>query len=182
MPTTLIEIEKAHERIVHKVHKTPVFTSSQIDELIGANLYFKCENFQKIGAFKYRGATNALLSLTKVKLARGVATHSSGNHAQALALAASDLGVPAYIVMPSNSPKVKVDAVRSYGAEITFCEPNQQARESTLSNIVSETGAEFVHPYNREEIIAGQGTAALELLANHPDLDIIIAPVGGGGL
>ncbi len=182
MPLTIADIRKAHERIAHKVHRTPVLTSSQLDELVGANLFFKCENFQKIGAFKYRGATNALLSLSEVKLAKGVATHSSGNHAQALALAARELRVPAYIVMPSNSPKVKTDGVRGYGAEITFCEPNLQARESTLAKIVAETGAEFVHPYNRDEIIAGQGTSALELLTDYPELDIVIAPVGGGGL
>ena len=182
MPITISDIKIAHERIAHKVLRTPVLTSSQIDELVGANLYFKCENFQRIGAFKYRGATNALLSLPEEKLAKGVATHSSGNHAQALALAARELRIPAYIVMPSNSPKVKIDAVRGYGAEITFCEPNLQARESTLAKIVAETGAEFVHPYNREEIIAGQGTSALELLTSFPELDIIIAPVGGGGL
>jgi len=182
MSITLSDIERAHIRIAHKVHRTQVLTSTLINEIVGATLYFKCENFQKVGAFKYRGATNALLSLPAEKLAKGVATHSSGNHAQALALAARELGVPAYIVMPSNSPKVKIEAVRGYGAEITFCEPNLQARESTLEKIVAETGAEFIHPYNREEIIAGQGTAALELLADYPELDIIIAPVGGGGL
>ncbi|PKL78413.1 MAG: serine dehydratase [Ignavibacteriae bacterium HGW-Ignavibacteriae-4] len=182
MPITISDITKAYERIAHKVHRTPVLSCSQINEIVGANLYFKCENFQKVGAFKYRGATNALLSLPKEKLAKGVTTHSSGNHAQALALAARELGVPSYIIMPSNSPKVKIDAVRGYGAEITFCEPNLQARESTLERKVSETGAEFIHPYNREEIIAGQGTAALELLTDYPELDVIIAPVGGGGL
>lgn len=182
MPTTKKDIELAHQRIEKKIHRTPVLTSAQINEIGGAELFFKCENFQKVGAFKYRGATNALLSLSKEKLIKGVATHSSGNHAQALALAAKELGVPAYIVMPNNSPQVKIDAVKGYGAAITFCEPNLQARESTLEKIVSETGAEFVHPYNREEIIAGQGTAALELLSDYPDLDSVIAPVGGGGL
>ncbi len=182
MPLTLTDIKNAFERINNKVHRTPVLTSSQIDELVGAKLFFKCENFQKIGAFKYRGATNTLLSLSKDKLANGVATHSSGNHAQALSLAARELGVTAYIVMPDNSPKVKIDAVRGYGADITFCEPNLQSRESTLATIVDKTGAEFIHPYDREEIIAGQGTAALELLTDYPDIDIVIAPVGGGGL
>lgn len=182
MPLTHYEIQKAHDRIAHKIHRTPVLTSTQLNDVTGASLYFKCENFQKVGAFKYRGATNALLSLPKSTLKKGVATHSSGNHAQALALAAKELEIPAYIVMPNNSPKVKIAAVQGYGAEITFCEPNLQARESTLNQIVAETGAEFIHPYNREEIIAGQGTAALELLEDHPDLDIVIAPVGGGGL
>ncbi len=182
MPITITDIIEAHKRISFRINRTPVLTSSQINSLVGAKLFFKCENFQRVGAFKYRGATNAILLLPKEKLAKGVATHSSGNHAQALALAAREIGVPAYIVMPSNSPKVKIDAVRDYGAEITFCEPNLKARESTLKRIVSETGAEFVHPYNREEIIAGQGTAALELLSDYPELDVVLAPVGGGGL
>lgn len=182
MPITQDIIQQAHGRITHKIHRTPVLTSSQLNTITDAKLFFKCENFQKVGAFKYRGATNALLSLPKEILEKGVATHSSGNHAQALALAAKELGIPAYIVMPNNSPKVKIDAVEGYGARITFCEPNLNARESTLNKIVTETGAEFIHPYNREEIIAGQGTVALELLQDYPDLDIIIAPVGGGGL
>ena len=182
MPITQIEIQQAHKRISSKTHRTPVLTSTLINEVAGAELFFKCENFQKVGAFKYRGATNALLSLPKEKLHKGVATHSSGNHAQALALAASELGIPSYIVMPNNSPKVKIAAVEGYGANITFCEPNLQARESTLERIVTETNAEFIHPYNREDIIAGQGTAALELLEDYPDLDIVMAPVGGGGL
>lgn len=182
MSLTISDIIEAHNRISSKIKRTPVLTSSLLNSIVGANLFFKCENFQKIGAFKYRGATNTLLSLPEYKLARGVATHSSGNHAQALALAAREKGVPAYIVMPSNSPKVKIDAVRGYGAEITFCEPNLEARESSLRKIVTDTGAEFIHPYNRDEIIAGQGTAALELLTDYPEIDFVIAPVGGGGL
>jgi threonine dehydratase len=150
--------------------------------MAGAELYFKCENFQKVGAFKYRGANNALLSLPKDSLSKGVATHSSGNHAQALALAAKSLGVKAYIVMPENSPSVKVAAVRGYGAEISFCKPNLEARETSLQQVIERTGAEFIHPYNRKEIIAGQGTAALELLEEVSNLDVVVAPVGGGGL
>lgn len=175
-------IISAYNRIAPIINRTPIMQSSQINAITGANLYFKCENFQKVGAFKYRGANNALLSLPKERLKSGVATHSSGNHAQALALAANNLGVKAYIVMPSNSPKVKVEAVKGYGADIYFCEPTLQARETTLQQIVEKTGAEFVHPYDRSEIIAGQGTVALELLQEIPDLEVIIAPVGGGGL
>lgn len=178
-PQTILE---AHSRIQPFIHRTPVLTNQTIDEIAGGKLFFKCENFQKIGAFKIRGGLNAVLSLTSDKLKNGVATHSSGNHAQAIAFAARQVGTRAFIVMPDNSPKVKVDAVNGYGAEITFCEPNQQARESALQEIVDRTGAEFVHPYNDFRVIAGQASCAKELLEEVPDLDIIVAPVGGGGL
>jgi threonine dehydratase len=148
----------------------------------GARVLFKCENFQKVGAFKFRGAANAIFSLSEEEAAPGVATHSSGNHGQALALAARLRGIPAYVVMPENASKVKVKAVEEYGAEITFCESTQAARERTLEEVVGRTGATFIHPYNDPRIIAGQGTAALEFLKDYPDLDVIVAPVGGGGL
>ncbi len=182
MPITKEQIEQAHERIKPFIHKTPVLTSSYLDQLSGAELFFKCENFQKIGAFKIRGGMNAVLTLSKHKLDNGIATHSSGNHAQAIAYAARQVGTKAYIVMPNTSPRVKVDAVKGYGAEITFCEPNQQARESALQTIVDRTGAEFIHPYNDERVITGQATCAKELLEEIPALDFILAPVGGGGL
>ncbi len=176
------QIEQAHERIKPFIHKTPVLTCNSINQLAGAELFFKCENFQKIGAFKIRGGLNAALSISKEKAANGIATHSSGNHAQAIAYAARQLGTKAYIVMPDNSPSVKVNAVKGYGAEVTFCENNQQAREETLQAIVDRTGAEFIHPYNDERVITGQATCAKELLEEIPSLDFIIAPVGGGGL
>jgi threonine dehydratase len=175
-------IKEAHNRIKQFINRTPVLKSDSINQLVGAELFFKCENFQKVGAFKYRGATNALLQLAQENKPKAVATHSSGNHAQALALAAREQGVRAYIVMPNNSPKVKVNAVKGYGAEITFCEPNLEARESTLDKIVAQTGAVFIHPYDRDDIIAGQGTACLELVKEVNELDIIVSPVGGGGL
>jgi len=176
------DIRQAAKRIAGRVHRTPVLTCAAIDGLAGASLFFKCENFQKVGAFKMRGATNAVLSLDEDEAARGVATHSSGNHAQALALAARLRGIPAFIVMPSNAPAVKRVAVEGYGAEIITCEPTLQAREETLNAVVERTGAVFVHPYDNEAIIAGQGTAALELLEEVPALDVVMAPVGGGGL
>lgn len=179
---TLQHIQQAKERIAPYIHHTPVLTSRNINGIAGASLYFKCENFQKVGAFKFRGACNAVFSLKQEEARDGVATHSSGNHAQALALAAQIRGIPAYIVMPENAPQVKVNAVRDYGAEITFCAPNLKAREHTLVKIVDRTGANFVHPYNNYRIIAGQATAAAELIREIPDLDYIIAPVGGGGL
>jgi threonine dehydratase len=182
MSITKEQIEQAHERIKPFIHKTPVLTCNTINQLAGAELFFKCENFQKIGAFKIRGGMNAALSLPKDKLANGIATHSSGNHAQAIAYAARQLGTKAYIVMPDNSPSVKVNAVKGYGAEVTFCENNQQAREETLQAIVDKTGAEFIHPYNDERVIAGQATCAKELIEEIPSLDFIVAPVGGGGL
>ncbi|WP_438946701.1 threonine ammonia-lyase [Sediminibacterium sp.] len=176
------DIEKAHGKIKPFIHHTPVLTNSSINEMAGAELYFKCENFQKIGAFKIRGGMNASLSLTPEQLAKGLATHSSGNHAQAIAFAAKTLGTKAYIVMPSNSPSVKVNAVNGYGAEVIFCEPNQAARETALQKVVDETGAEFIHPYDDDRVITGQATCVKELIATVPGLDIIFTPVGGGGL
>ena len=178
----LQDIQQAAERIKPYAHRTPVLTNEGLNQRVGAQVYLKCENFQKVGAFKFRGACNAVYSLSDEAAARGVCTHSSGNHAQALALAARMRGIPAYIVMPNNAPSVKKNAVAAYGGQITFCEPTLEARESTLERIRLETGANVVHPYNDERVIAGQGTAALELLSDVPDLDVIIAPVGGGGL
>ncbi|HLP38005.1 pyridoxal-phosphate dependent enzyme [Lacibacter sp.] len=182
MSITKEQIEQALERIKPFIHKTPVLTCNTINELAGAEVFFKCENFQKIGAFKIRGGMNAVLTLPKEKAANGIATHSSGNHAQAIAYAARQVGTKAYIVMPNNSPGVKVNAVKGYGAEVTFCEPNQQAREETLQAIVDRTGAEFIHPYNDERVITGQATCAKELLEEITSLDFLLAPVGGGGL
>src|SRR3972149_4511400 len=182
MPPTLDDIRQAAERIGPYAHCTPVLTNESLNEQVGAQVFLKCENLQKVGAFKFRGACNAVYSLSDEEAARGVCTHSSGNHAQALALAAKIRGIPAYIVMPNNAPSVKKNAVAGYGGLITFCEPTLEARESTLDRIKLDTGATIVHPYNDERVIAGQGTAALELLEDYPDLDVIIAPVGGGGL
>ncbi|WP_249066721.1 threonine ammonia-lyase [Halalkalibaculum roseum] len=179
---TLSDIQQAESRIREAVHRTPVLRSRQVDERTGCRVYFKCENFQRVGAFKFRGASNAVFSLSEEDSKNGVATHSSGNHAQAIALAAKMKNIPAYIVMPENSPEVKKRAVAGYGAEITFCEPTQQAREETLEKVVENTGSTFIHPYNDPRIIAGQGTSALELLQDYPDTEIILAPVGGGGL
>ncbi|MGY8653169.1 MAG: pyridoxal-phosphate dependent enzyme [Verrucomicrobiia bacterium] len=181
-PPTINDIRLAAERIRPYAHRTPILTCSAIDELCDAKLYFKCENFQKVGAFKFRGATNAVFSLSDDEAARGVATHSSGNHAAALALAARMRGVPAHIVMPDNAPAVKKDAVAGYGANITFCQPTLQAREETLAGVIERTGAALVHPYDDDRVIAGQGTAALELCEDVPDLDVVMTPVGGGGL
>lgn len=180
---TAAQLERAHTRIKPHIHRTPVLSSQSINEMLGASLYFKCENLQKVGAFKMRGATNAVFSLPEAERAKGVATHSSGNHAQALALAAKLAGIQAYIVMPENAPKVKVAAVRGYGAEVIFCKPTLQAREDTLEEVAGRTGAYFIHPYNYYPVIAGQATAAMELFeqAEKP-LDVLIAPVGGGGL
>lgn len=178
----IAEIEKAADRIQAYIRRTPVRTSGQINKKTGCEVYFKCENFQRTGAFKFRGACNAVLSLPDEEASRGVVTHSSGNHAQALSLAASVRNIPAYIVMPENAPEVKISAVKGYGGRITFCKPTQDARESTAENVRKETGAFFIHPYNNPDIIAGQGTAALELMDEIPDLDIVISPVGGGGL
>lgn len=182
MPPTLNDIRQAAERIRPYAHRTSVLTNASLNQQVGAQIFLKCENFQKVGAFKFRGACNAVYSLTDEEAARGVCTHSSGNHAAALALAARMRGIPAYIVMPNNAPSVKKNAVAGYGGLITFCEPTLEARESTLDSIRLDTGANVVHPYNDERVIAGQGTAALELLEDVPDLDAIIAPVGGGGL
>jgi len=175
-------IEKAHRLIEPFVHRTPVLTSQTFDKMFGGQFFFKCENFQKAGAFKSRGAVNSVFLLSDSDAARGVATHSSGNHAQALARAAGLRGIKAYIVMPENAPKVKVEAVKGYGGEITFCKPTLEAREETLKQVVKKTGAVEIHPYDKFEIIAGQATAAKELLEDYPDLDLILAPVGGGGL
>jgi threonine dehydratase len=183
MPSiTKDNIEIAHQRIQPFIHLTPVLTNASINDIAETELYFKCENLQKIGAFKIRGGMNAALSLSAEKLSNGLATHSSGNHAQAIAYAAKALGVRAFIVMPSNSPAVKVNAVKGYGAEITFCEPNQAARESTVQNIIAETGAAFIHPYDDDRVITGQATCAKEFIEEVPGLNVIIAPVGGGGL
>jgi threonine dehydratase len=182
MHPTLPDILTAAERIRPYIHRTPVLTNQSLDERVRARVFLKCENMQKVGAFKFRGACNAVFSLGDEEAARGVSTHSSGNHAQALALAARLRGIPAYIVMPENAPGVKKAAVAGYGGQITFCEPTLEAREMTLASVVARTGATVVHPYNDERVIAGQGTAALELLEEVPDLDVIITPVGGGGL
>lgn len=176
------DVLDAANRIANYVHQTPVLTSSFFNDLTEAKIFFKCENFQKVGAFKFRGASNAILSRSTKELKNGVATHSSGNHAQAVALAAAMRGVKATIVMPENAPKVKVQAVKGYGADIVFCESTIDARESTLKKIIEKTGAYFIHPYNNSAVIAGQGTAAKELLEKIPDLDILLTPVGGGGL
>lgn len=182
MTPTLQDIQAAADRIRPHAHRTPVLTCAALDRQVGATVFFKCENFQKVGAFKFRGACNAVFSLSEAEAARGVVAHSSGNHAQALALAARLRGIPAYIVMPSNAPAVKKAGVEGYGGRITLCEPNLEARESTQEQVVARTGATVVHPYNDPRVIAGQGTAALELLAEVPGLDVILAPVGGGGL
>ena len=179
---TRMDIEEAKARIEPYVHRTPVLSSRNINSMAGADLFFKCENLQRGGAFKFRGATNAVFSLSEKDARKGVATHSSGNHAQALALAARNRGIGAYIVMPRNSPDVKVNAVRDYGADITFCEPTLKDRETALEGLVERTGAEFIHPYNDPRVIAGQATACMELLEETPDLDMILTPVGGGGL
>jgi threonine dehydratase len=176
------DVEQAHKIIENYAHRTPVLTSSGINKIVGVSLFFKCENFQKVGAFKFRGACNAVFSLSQEDMEKGVATHSSGNHAAALALAAKMRGIAAYIVMPETSPEIKKKAVAGYGAQITFCKPTLQARESTLADVVKETGATEIHPYNNFQVIAGQGTAAKELIEDAGDFDIILAPVGGGGL
>jgi len=176
------DIEAASRLISPHVHRTPVLTSKQLDAISGARLFFKCENFQKVGAFKFRGATNAVLNLTEGQRAAGVVTHSSGNHAAALAHAAVSRGVKAFIVMPSSAPEVKKRAVAGYGAEITFCESTLAAREAAAAEVIGRTGATMIHPYDNFYIIAGQGTAAMELLEDIPDPDAVLAPVGGGGL
>ena len=182
MKITKASIEAAANRIAPYIHNTPIMNCKSINELYGLDLYFKCENFQKIGAFKIRGGMNASLQLTKEQLEKGVATHSSGNHAQALAFAAKMLGIKAYIVMPESSPQVKVNAVKGYGAEVTICASNQAARESTLEAIVERTGATFIHPYDNDEVITGQATCVKEIIESIPDIDIVVTPVGGGGL
>jgi threonine dehydratase len=179
---TLSDIQAAHKRIKPFIHKTPVLSSQQLNKIFGCELFFKCENFQKVGAFKFRGATNAVLSLSEKEKKNGVVTHSSGNHAAALSLAAQMNGVRAYIVMPETAPSVKKNAVAGYGAEITFCKPTLQSREETTRLIMEKNGASLVHPYDNYNVICGQGTAALELIEEIKDLDIVVAPIGGGGL
>lgn len=175
-------LEEVLEKIKPHIHRTPVLSSSLINEMLESHLFFKCENFQKMGAFKMRGATNAILNLSEEKKEKGVVTHSSGNFAQALSLAAKKLKVPAYIVMPDTAPEVKKAAVRTYEGKITECPSTLKDREETATKIQEETGATFVHPSNDLDVILGQGTAAMELLEDYPDLDYIICPVGGGGL
>ncbi|KZS41561.1 serine dehydratase [Aquimarina aggregata] len=176
------ELKQCHDRIKPYIHRTAVLTSSLLNEISGADLFFKCENFQRMGAFKMRGAANGISQLTALQKEKGVVTHSSGNFAQALSLAAKSLGVKAYIVMPSNAPQVKKDAVKGYGGQIIECPPTLQDREETATKIQNERGATFIHPSDDLDVIIGQGTAALELLEDHPDLDYIFTPVGGGGL
>jgi threonine dehydratase len=176
------DITEAHERIKSLVHRTPVLTSQSINEITGGKLFFKCENLQKAGAFKFRGASNAVFSLPKNQLLKGVCTHSSGNHAAALALAARMKNIPAYIVMPENAPAIKKKAVESYGARITYCRPTLESREQTLLEIQDRTGAKEIHPYNNFQVICGQGTAAKELIEDYGEFDIILCPIGGGGL
>jgi threonine dehydratase len=182
MNLDLSAIRAAHDRIRPYIHRTPVLTSERLDAASGASLFFKCENFQKVGAFKARGATNAVFALDDETAQRGVATHSSGNHAAALSRAAKLRGIAAHIVMPLNSPKVKVRAVEGYGGRIVFCEPNQRAREEACARIIAETGATLIHPFENADVMAGQGTIAVELLEDVPELDFILCPVGGGGV
>src|SRR2546430_9836225 len=181
MTLDLPAIRAAHERIRRYIHRTPVLTSSRLNQASGASLFFKCENFQKIGAFKARGGTNAIFSLDDATARRGVATHSSGNHGAAVARAARLRGVPAHIVMPSNSAKVKIRAIEGYGAQVVFCEPTENAREVRCAELIKKTGATLIHSFENEHVIAGQGTAAAELLEELPDLDGIMCPVGGAG-
>jgi len=173
---TFSDIEKAHERIRPFIHHTPVLSSQSINQIVGAELFFKCENLQKVGAFKFRGACNSVFSLSEEEARNGVCTHSSGNHAAALALSARMRGIPAYIVMPDNAPEIKKIAVAGYGAQITYCTPTLQARESTLKKVALETGATEIHPYNYFNVICGQGTAAKELIEETGHLDIVMAP------
>ncbi len=180
--TTNKDLAEVHERISSYIHRTPVLTSQLLNEISGAEIYFKCENFQRMGAFKMRGAANAVLNLPEEKRKKGVVTHSSGNFAQALSLAAKSAGVPAYIVMPSSAPEVKKEAVKGYGGKVTISPPTLEAREKAADKIIKETGATFIHPSNDLDVIYGQGTAAFELLQDYPDLEIIVTPVGGGGL
>ena len=175
-------IKNVAKKIKPYIHETPILTSTLLNEIVGCNMFFKCENFQKIGAFKMRGATNAILNLSEEQKDKGVVTHSSGNFAQALSLAANKLGVTAYIVMPSSAPKVKIDAVKGYGGEVTICLPTLKDRETNAEQISIENGATFIHPSNDLDVIKGQGTAAFELLEKYSNLDAIFTPVGGGGL
>ena len=179
---TLEDIKEAHERIKRIINKTPVMTSTTINEMTGCEVFFKCENFQKVGAFKFRGAVNAVSLLDGDERKRGVVTHSSGNHAQALALAASKLGIDCTIVMPRTSPQVKIEATKGYGARIVLCEPTLESRKATTDELISKHGYTLIHPYDNEGIIAGAGTAALELVKEVGLIDLMLAPIGGGGL
>src|SRR5207247_3026581 len=174
-------IRAAHERTRPYIHRTSVLTSSRLDDASGASLFFKCENLQRIGAFKARGATNAVFALDDATAKRGVATHSSGNHGTALARAAKLRKIPAHIVMPKNSTKVKVRAVESYGGQVVFCEPTQTARETACADVIAKRGATLIHSFENEDVMAGQGTATIELL-EEADVDLVMCPIGGGGL
>lgn len=182
LPVHLADVDAAAQRIRPYIHRTPVMTCVSLDRMAGAELFFKCENLQKGGAFKFRGASNAVFSLSSKEAGKGVATHSSGNHGAALSLAARMREIPAHIVMPRTAPRIKQAAVKGYGGIITMCEPTLTSREATLEEVVQETGAAFIHPYNDARIIAGQGTCSQELLQELPDLDMVVVPVGGGGL
>src|SRR6266550_9439948 len=175
-------ISRAHALIAPRIHRTPIFTSTSLDTLAGARFFFKCENLQKTGSFKIRGAANSILSLSSEQAARGIVTQSSGNHGAAVACAAAWRGVPAFIVMPKNAPNVKVRAIEAYGGKITFCEPKVSSRNEVCARVLAETGAALIHPFDNDQIIAGQATAAKELLEEIPDLDAVFAPVSGGGL
>jgi len=177
-----VDVLEAHERIRPYIHCTPVLTSSYLNQLTGAELFFKCENFQKAGAFKVRGASNAVFGLSDAKATRGVATHSSGNHALSLSYAAGRRGIPCHVVMPRTAPQAKKDAVRGYGGVITECEPSTSSREEVFAKVQAQTGADFVHPYNDPRVIAGQATCSRELLQQVDGLDAIVAPIGGGGM
>ncbi len=181
-PPSLDDIRRIRAAIAPYIHKTPVITSDSINRILGCEIFFKAENFQRIGAFKMRGALSAALTLTEEELSKGITTHSSGNHGQAVAKTAYLLGVPAYIVMPRNSTPIKIVATKGYGAEVRFCEPNIEAREAGVAEVIRETGAVNIHPYNDYHVIAGQATAALEFLEETPDLDYLLVPVSGGGL
>lgn len=179
---TFEDVKVAHERIAPYIHKTPVLTSSYFNDLTGAELFFKCENFQKAGAFKVRGASNAVFGLDEEKAEIGVATHSSGNHALSLSYAAGRRGIPVTVVMPHTAPQAKKDAVIGYGGQIVECEPSTSSREAVFAEVVAKTGQDFVHPYNDPRVIAGQGTCSRELVEQVSDLDAVVAPIGGGGM
>ena len=179
---TYNDIEKAHQRISDHIHNTPILTSDSLDNELGSNLFFKCENFQKTGSFKIRGATNSILQLNDTEIKNGIITTSSGNHGAAVAFIADKIGTSSKIIMPNNTPKNKIENVERYGGEIFYCEPNIKSREDTLEKMIQKSGGSIIHPYNDEKIIAGQGTAAKELIEKVPDLDAIICPVSGGGL
>ena len=179
---TYNDIEKAHQRISDHIHNTPILTSDSLDNELGSNLFFKCENFQKTGSFKIRGATNSILQLNDTEIKNGIITTSSGNHGAAVAFIADKIGTSSKIIMPNNTPKNKIENVQRYGGKIFYCEPNIKSREDTLEKMIQKSGGSIIHPYNDEKIIAGQGTAAKELIEKVPDLDAIICPVSGGGL